>query len=91
MARYNDSSPHPDKWTNAKLMAETRKYANLESFSVGYNEIEATYRAGWHDQVNPSSPRIEEFVRDQTRIYRQSWLVPILDELQRRFLKEARS
>jgi len=85
--RYNDMSPHPDRWTNAKLIREARAYANLEQFSVGYNEIPANYPEGWHDQVSPDEPRIDEFVRRQTRIFRESWLNPILDEIERRFVK----
>lgn len=87
MARYNDASSDCARWTNAKLMSEARRLANFESFSVGFNEIEATYRVGWHDQVNPAAPRIEDFVRNQTRLYRETWLKPILDEIERRFVK----
>lgn len=87
MARRNDSSPHPDQWTNAKLMAEARKYANLVSFSTGhYDGPEVTFRPGWASQTG--SPEVPDFCREQTRLYRESWLEPILDELQRRFLGE---
>ncbi len=87
MARYNDLSCHCDKWTNAKLMREARGYANMESFSVGYNDIPANYREGWHDQVNPDATRIDDFCREQSRIYRDTWLKPLLDEIERRFVK----
>jgi len=86
MARYNDGSPHPDRWTNAKLMREARKYANLESFAVGhYDGDEITFKPGWITQT--CSPEIDKFCRDQTRLYRQNWLTPILDEIERRFVK----
>jgi hypothetical protein len=83
MARFNNSSPHPDKWTNAKLMAEARKYANLESFSgsCGVEHGQVVELKGFPHDNGPA-------LRETTRIYRDSWLNPILDELQRRFLKE---
>jgi len=89
MARYNDMSCHPQRWTNAKLMREARKCANLERFSCVHNDIEANYRVGWHNQVNKDQMPVEDFVREQTRPYRQSWLDPILDEIERRFVKVA--
>lgn len=87
MARYNNASCDHTKWTNAKLISEAKKYANLESFSVGYNEVAGCYKTGWHDQVNKDQMPIEDFVREQTRLYRVTWLQPLLDEIERRFLK----
>ena len=89
MARYDDLSPYPEKWTNAKLMREARSHAHLETFSVGYNTIPAIYREGWHDQANKGQMPVEEFCREQTRIYRETWLNPILDEIECRFVKAA--
>jgi hypothetical protein len=87
MAHYNDMSSDHTKWSKAKLLREIRKYANMESFSVGYNEIEVAYNVGWHEQVNKNMPSVEDFCREQTRIYRESWLNPLIDELERRFCK----
>jgi len=90
MARYNDASPYCRRWTNAKLMAEANKYANLESFSVGHYEGDTvTFKPGWASQNG--SPDIADFCRERTRLYRQTYLQPILDEIQRRFLKEGRA
>lgn len=87
MARYNNQSCDHTRWSKQKLIREIRKYANMESFSVGWNDIPAAYKVGWHDQVNPDAPRIEEFCRNQTRLYRETWLNPLIDELERRFCK----
>lgn len=85
--RCNDKSPHPRYWTNAKLMRGARKYANLESFSVGlYNGEEAAFKPGWKGQTG--SPDVADFCREQTRLYRDSWLQPILDEIEKRFVKK---
>ncbi len=86
MARYDDSSVYVERWTNAKLMREARKYANLESFSTGFFDgSETTFKPGWASQTG--SPPVDEFCREQTRIYRTSYLTPILDEIERRFVK----
>lgn len=69
MARYDDGSIYCRRWTNAKLMREARKYANLESFSTGlFNGPETTFKPGWASQNG--SPDIDQFCRDQTRMYR---------------------
>lgn len=70
--RYNDSSYDCAKWTNAKLMREAREAANLESF------------ANMPGEKRPATP---DNIREITRIYRTSWLNPILDEIERRFVK----
>lgn len=82
--RYNDNSSDCERWTNAKLMREARKYANLESFAGGYFEP-MTFTPGWANQTN--SPDVADFCREQTRIYRETWLKPIMDEIARRFCK----
>lgn len=86
MARYNDGSIYHEKWTNSKLMSEARKYANLESFSVGwYDGEEVTFKPGWASQTG--SPEIADFCRERSRIYRETYLNPLLDEIERRFVK----
>lgn len=86
MARYNDQSSNHTHWTNRKLMAEVRKYSNLESFSVGhYDGPDVAFTRGWVGQVNDTDPA--DFARDVSRLYRDSWLNPLLDELERRFVK----
>ena len=76
MARYNDASPHPDRWTDAKLMREARKYANLEGFSM------------WvYDGIEGKGDAASDAIREATRNYRDSWLNPILDEIEKRFVK----
>lgn len=87
MARYRDSSSSCHCWTNAKLMREAKRLANLESFSVGWNDIPAEFKIGWHEQVNPNSPRVDDFILAQTKLYRETWLAPILNEIERRFVK----
>ena len=86
MARYNDNSPYCERWTNRKLMAEARKYANMESMSIGhYDGDEITFKPGWTGQVNAVDPA--DFARNVSRLYRETWLAPILDEIERRFVK----
>lgn len=65
--------------TNAQLMAELRKYANLETFSTGLGACGQTER-----------PTAGE-VRAATRIYRDTWLAPLLDEVERRLVKKKKA
>jgi hypothetical protein len=87
MARYNDASPHPDKWTNAKLMREARRVTSFNDFGSGHfdGKEPVTFHPGWSNQTG--SPDLGDFVREHTRLYRDSWLNPILDEIERRFVK----
>lgn len=87
MGYRNDASSDCTKWSNRKLIAEIDRLANFKDFSVGWNTIPASYRVGWHDQVNDGQPKVEDFVRDQTRIYRDTWLNPLIAELKRRLVK----
>lgn len=84
MGYRNDSSSDHTKWSNRKLISEIKRLANFENFSVGWNEIPACYKEGWHEQANPDQMKIEEFIRQQTRLYRDTWLNPLIEELQRR-------
>jgi hypothetical protein len=87
MAYRNDSSSDHSHWSNRKLIDEIRRISNLASFGVGFLSGDKTYtfRPGWANQTGSDS--IDDFVRDQTRIYRDSWLNPLIDELERRTVK----
>lgn len=75
MARMNDSSPHVNRWTTAKLFAELNKLANLESFSMFV-----------YDGINAKGDECADAIREATRLYRQTWMQPIIDELERRII-----
>lgn len=79
--RCNNNSCHPTHWTNAKLMQEARKYANLESYCGSIAGDKAI-------ELLPFPADNGDKLREATRIYRQSWLNPILDEIERRFVKK---
>lgn len=87
MSYRNDASSDHTKWSNRKLICEIKRIANFTNFSVGWNDIPAEYKVGWHEQVNPNSPKIEDFIREQTRCYRDSWLNPLIEELERRLTR----
>lgn len=69
MARMDDNSPHCERWTNAKLMREARRKANLETFGPAGNTARG------------------DAIRKETRLYRECWLNPLLDEIERRWIK----
>lgn len=76
MARMDDSSSDYRRWTNAKLMHEARKTANLENFGVFV-----------YDGINAKGDECTKAIRERTRQYRDTWMNPILDEIERRFVK----
>ena len=81
MPRMDDNSSDCRRWTNRKLMREARKYANLESFGSYFRDEAVTFG---------TQQESADFIRAETRIYRDSWLTPLLDEIERRFVKDAR-
>lgn len=62
--RRNDASTDPTRWTHAKLLRELRSKANLESYS--------------HSCIGGSLQVDADTIREQTRVYRDSWLAPLL-------------
>jgi len=78
MARKNDSSPHPEDWTTAKLFKRLSALANLETFG-GY--LPAGYVGnGFPDGKGQDA----DTIREATRVYRQAWLQPVINELAKR-------
>lgn len=61
--------------TNAALIKRLRETANLETFNGG---LPGNDHAGAND--GPA-------IREATRLYRNTWMNPILDEIERRFVK----
>jgi len=76
MPKYNNASSHYYRWTNKKLIDELRKYANLESFSVSTIGESATM------------PATDDAIREKTRLYRQTWMDPLINEIESRFIKK---
>lgn len=79
--RYNDNSPHPERWTNAKLMARAMETANLKTFSGG---LPQDFRP---DNNGGGFGDDGDAIREATRLYRGSWMNPVLAEIERRFVK----
>jgi len=76
MARYNDNSPHPRDWTNAKLIHELNRTANLKDFGIFV-----------YDGIIAKGDDCADAIREKTRLYRQTWMQPVIDEIERRFVK----
>ena len=79
MARMNDSSAYYGEWSKRKLINQIRKYSNMESFG-GALPDDFEYKPGFPNDHGPA-------IREATRIYRDSWLNPLIDELERRLIK----
>ena len=73
MARPNNASASPQRWSNAKLIAEVRRVSSLADFGT-------TQKLHAKDDAS-------EFVRQSTALYRATWLEPLLAELERRLIK----
>lgn len=78
MANWRDSSCHPQDWTMRKLLREIRGFANFERFG-GTIEVDASK----NDYLRDDGPAL----REGTHLYRDTWLNPLLDELDRRLIK----
>ena len=63
------------KKTNAQLIARLRETANLATYSEGLQGCDA------------AKPVSADTIRDQTRLYRETWLAPIIDEIEARLVK----
>lgn len=74
----NDNSSDCRRWSNRKLMAQARKLANLTEFGSYFREQPMILSV--NEDAGP-------FVRETTRLYRETWLAPILDEIERRFVR----
>lgn len=72
MSRRNDNSPYPRDWTTRKLFRELDKTANLEGFYWRINP----------DYCQP--PTHADDIREITRLYRKTWMLPIIIELAKR-------
>lgn len=77
--RYNNMSSDYAKWSPQKLFARLRETANLESFcdSIFDGDLPAV-----------RGDESATVMRERTRLYRESWMQPIIDELERRMIKE---
>lgn len=72
--------------TNKELIAELRRIANFETFGGG-GWIEVKSKNIFSRELHGFSGDVSDLVRDQTRIYRDSWLAPLLDEVEKRLVK----
>ncbi len=77
--RMNDQASSPQRWTNAKLFKELMNKANLESFS-GNLTVTPEQAIKDCDMFADAG----DTIREATRLYRQSWMNPLIKELARR-------
>ena len=76
--RYSDNSSDITKWSKQKLIARLRQTANLETFSDSIFDGNLPNVCGEEASIA---------IRERTRLYRESWMQPIIDEIERRLLK----
>ena len=81
MSGYNNSSPDCTRWTNARLIDEARRLSELSGFGHFFRDQPVIL--GVQEDSGP-------FIREETRLYRETWLNPILDEIDARLTKRAR-
>lgn len=78
MGRRSDNSIYSENWTNAKLIRELREKANMTKFGSYFRNEPVTFG---------TQAESGDFIREETRLYRQSWVNPLIDELERRLCK----
>lgn len=71
--------------TNAALVAALRRVANFES--AAFDNIYPDAR----DPLPSGEDQATEFIVRRTRLYRETWLAPLLDEIERRLCRKGRS
>lgn len=77
--RMDDYSSDHRRWSSRKLVKELRDKANLTSFS--------TPTCG----LLPNDPAVDaDHIRHATKLYRDTWMNPIINELERRLVKPPR-
>ena len=79
MGYRDDSSPHIDRWTNAKLFRELKRLLSMES--ARFNLPEGYSPAPYHNGDDTAA------IAEATRVWRQSWVDPIVEELEKRAVK----
>jgi hypothetical protein len=78
MARYDDRSPYVERWTNQGLITALRDKVNF--VSAGFNLPSA-----FVDENHTRSDT--DMIREATRLYRETWVNPIIDEIERRLVR----
>jgi hypothetical protein len=73
--RRDNHSVDPSDWTMKHLVHKIELFANLSSFGTSRDELKG------HIEQSKSGG---DAVRDATRLYRDTWLQPMIDELKLR-------
>lgn len=69
----------PNQKQLVKLLREVRSRANFET--AGFSDIKIGNRFEMHFPQDGSTHEITEAIKETTRLYRESWINPILDDL----------
>ena len=78
MSGYNNNSSDCRRWTNARLIDEARRLSEMSGFGRFFRDQPVIF------SVNEDCG---DWIRETTRLYRETWLAPILDEIERRFVR----
>ncbi len=68
--------------TNATLIAELRHFATLES--ADFSRLPPH---DWRDALPTKEDEVTPFIRARTRVWRETWIVPLIAELEARLVK----
>lgn len=78
MARFNDNSSDYTRWSNKRLFERLEETANLKTF------CDSIFDGNLPAVMGEES---SDVIRERTRLYRESWMQPIIEELKKRILK----
>lgn len=76
MARYDDTHSDYAHWSKAKLLREIYRTANLTDFGASMIARDPV--------VIDDSDKATDFIKSETRSYRDTWLNPLIVEMSRR-------
>ena len=77
--------------TNQQLIDELRRTANMELMGVTFSrDTLAKMLTAYEDSSISRHDVHADAIREATRLYRDSWVNPVLDEIERRLVKPKR-
>lgn len=78
--------PHAKPGTNRDLIDELRRLCTMERFSVGFPNDKLQVDM-LHEPSREEHP--DHFIKEQTRQWRECWLLPLVDQIEARLCKAA--
>lgn len=84
--RRDDTSCRPSDWTVYKLLTELRKTVNYERASFAFPDCKVITTGTFEPRDDSRNVHPDDFIKERTRLHRETWIIPLIEELEKRFL-----